>query len=226
MERGFANIFRGQPLFGMGPSPIPATEVLLQLLGGAVTVPCGPSVDFAIALDWFKETVEGGAIGDYTDLASLVNRGKSLVNTPSARNELKDVGTAVVGEIVEFIDAHPLLSDVDAIVAVPGHDARVLSFGSSVAFAVARDRSVNLIRCVGTQDYHAPVKHMQLEHRACALHGQFRCPDDVSGLRVLIVDDVYSSGATAEETARAVRAAGATGVASLAAVRTLRSPPL
>ena len=54
-----------------------------------------------------------------------------------------------------------------------------------------------------------------------ALRGQFRCPEDVFGQRILIVDDVRASGATAEETARALRAAGARRVASIAAIRTM-----
>jgi predicted amidophosphoribosyltransferase len=125
--------------------------------------------------------------------------------------------------MVDFIAQHPLLSGVDAIAAVPGHDARVLSFGSSLAYAVARERGVGLVRCESTQDYRAPAKHMELIDRAAALEGQFRCPADVPGQRILIVDDVYSTGTTMQETARVLRAAGAVGVSSLTAVRTMRS---
>ncbi|WP_280177760.1 ComF family protein [Mycobacterium pseudokansasii] len=79
------------------------------------------------------------------------------------------------------------------------------------------------MRCQSIQAFRAPAKSLNPTDRATALEGQFRCPVDISGKRVLIVDDVYTSGATAQETARALRAAGATAVAGLAAVRTMKS---
>ena len=207
-------------LNGTGTHPTPETSTLLELLTGTVTVPCGGSLDFAIALDWFNKIVEG-AIADLTDLADLVHRGKYLYTPLGDVQNLKEVGWAVVDEIAEFVGQHPLLKGVDAIAAPPGHDPKVLSFGSRVAAGVAMRRDIPLMRCTSPPEFRAPVRSLEFSARAGALSGQFRCPDDVSGQRILIVDDVYATGATAEETARALRAAGAGQVASIAAVRTM-----
>ncbi len=214
----FANVHR---LNGAGPGPTAATSALLELLRGAVIVPCGSSVDFAIALDWYSKIVDD-KLGAHTDLADLVHHGKYWYKADADKQ--REVGLKVAGEITEFVSQHPLLKDVDAIASVPGHDARVSSFGARVAATVARDRGdVPIVHCESTRSFRAPAKSLPPAERAAALTGQFRCPVDVSGQNVLIVDDVYSTGASAEETARALRAAGARAVASLAAVRTMKS---
>jgi adenine/guanine phosphoribosyltransferase-like PRPP-binding protein len=207
-------------LNGTGTRATPETSILLELLTGALTVPCGGSLDFAIALDWFNKIVDGAA-ADPTDLADLVHRGKHLYTPLGDVQNLKQVGCAVVDEMAEFVGQHPLLKDVDAIAAPPGHDPTVLSFGSRVAAGVAMRRGIPLVRCTSPQEFRAPIRSLEFSARATALSGQFRCPDDVSGQRILIVDDVYASGATVEETARALRVAGADQVASIAAIRTM-----
>ncbi|GAB7143020.1 hypothetical protein LRC484719_16080 [Mycobacterium riyadhense] len=212
-------------LEGVGPNPRSETIALLDLLGSALTVPCGDGLDFAIALDWYKKVVDGvdPREWDNTALADLVHRGKYWYKKSKDVAKLREVGLAVVGEIVEFIAAHPLLCDVDAIAAVPGHDSHVLSFGSRVADAVARERDAALVRCTCVREFRSPAKALELDRRADAVRGLFRCARDMSGRSVLVVDDVYGSGATAQETARALRAAGAVCVAGLAAVRTMKS---
>jgi adenine/guanine phosphoribosyltransferase-like PRPP-binding protein len=205
---------------GTGPHPRPETSTLLELLTGALTVPCEASVDFAIALDWFNKTVDG-ATADLTDLADLVHRGKHFYTPLGDVQNLKEVGGAVVDEIAEFVGQHPLLKSVDAIAAPPGHDPNVLSFGSRVAAGVAMRRDIPLVRCTSPREFRDPVRSLAFSARAGALGGQFRCPDNASGQRILIVDDVYASGATVGETARALRAAGASHVASIAAIRTM-----
>lgn len=210
----------GYPLDGVGPNPVSATSQLLNLLRGAVAIPCGGSLDFAIALDWYSKVV-GDELGGYTDLANLVHRGKYWYRADAEKQ--REVGLAIVGEMAEFIGQHPVLASIDMIAAVPGHDASVLSFGSRVAAAVARQHGVPLVRCESTQAYRAQAKDMDLQDRPAALGGQFRCASDLSGQNVLIVDDVYSSGATVQETGRVLRLAGANFVASIAAVRTMRS---
>jgi phosphoribosyl transferase-like protein len=210
----------GHALDGRGTRPAPQTSTLLELLTGALTVPCGGSLDFAIALDWFNK-IDNGAIAGLTDLADLVHRGKHLYTPLGDVQNLRGVGCAVVDEIATFVGQHPLLKAADAIAAPPGHDPTTLSFGSRVAAGVAMRRGVPLVRCRSRQEFRAPIRSLEFSARAEVLGGQFRCPDDIAGQRILIVDDVYASGATAEETARALRAAGASQVVSIAAVRTM-----
>jgi hypothetical protein len=211
-------------LRGAGAHPTPETSTLLELLTGALTVPCGGSLDFAIALDWFNKVVDG-VITDHTELAALVHRGKHVYTPLGDVHNLKQVGWAVVDEISEFVGQHPLLRGVNAIAASPGHDPAALSFGSRVAAGVAMRRDLPLVRLTSPQEVRAPIRSLAFSARTGALSGQFRCPDDVSGQRILIVDDVYASGATAEETARALRAAGADQVASITAIRTMEFDP-
>jgi hypothetical protein len=207
-------------LNGAGSHPTAETSTVLVLLTGVLTVPCGRSLDFAIALDWFNKVVHG-AVADLTDLADLVHRAKHLHTPLGDVENLKQVGGAVVDELAGFVGQHPVLKSVDAIAAPPGHEGNVLSFGSRVAAGVAQRRNIPLVRCTSPQELRAPARSLAFSARAGALGGQFRCPEDVSGQRILIVDDVYASGATVEETARALRAAGASQVISVAAIRTM-----
>src|SRR5262249_25651396 len=138
-------------LNGGGPQPRSETSMLLELLTGALTVPCGDPLDFAIALDWFNKIVDG-ATADLTDLADLVHRAKHLYTPLGDVQNLKEVGGAVVDEMAGFVGQHPLLKAVDAIAAPPGHDSRTLSFGSRVAAGVAMRRNIPLVRCTSLQN--------------------------------------------------------------------------
>ena len=210
----------GHSLYGTRSHPTRETSALLELLSGALTVPCGGSLDYAIALDWFN-TIVDGAIADLTGLADLVHRSKHEYAPLGDVVNVREAGGAVVEEIAEFVGRHPLLKRVDAIAAPPGHDPGVLGFGSRVASGVAMRRGIRFVQCTAPQGSRAPIRSLAFSARDGVLGGRFRCPDDLLGQRVLIVDDVYASGATAQETARALRAAGAAHVASVAAIRTM-----
>jgi predicted amidophosphoribosyltransferase len=69
-----------------------------------------------------------------------------------------------------------------------------------------------------------PQTDLDGEARRANVRDAFRVlrPADVSGRRLLLVDDVLTTGATASAAARALRAAGAAGVGVLALARVVR----
>lgn len=211
-------------LSGAGPHPARDTSTLLELLAGALTVPCGDSLDFAIALDWFNIVVDG-AVADLTELAALVHRAKHLYTPLGDAQNLTATAQAVADEIADFVGAHPLFRDVDAIAAPPGHDPAVPSFGARVAARVAKRRELPLVALTAPEAARPPIRGIAFSDRTGLLAGQFQCRELLFGRRVLIVDDVYASGATAQEAARALRAAGAGQVASISAIRTMEFDP-
>jgi ComF family protein len=67
-----------------------------------------------------------------------------------------------------------------------------------------------------------PLKGLSGKQRADALRGAFRTTRRIEGGRVWLVDDVYTSGATANACAAALKRAGATEVVVLAWARVIR----
>jgi adenine/guanine phosphoribosyltransferase-like PRPP-binding protein len=212
-------------LRGAGMSISPAVRRLIDALRDVLTLPAPDDVDYAIALDWTKQPIEGEHPHAWpnTRIYDLVHKGKYWYKTPSGIDQQRQVGRALTTELLTLIDRHPLLRTTDAVVAVPGHDAKVVSFGSRLAASVAYQRGVRFESTRAVATFRTPAKTLDLAERAEVITGKFVCGADLSGADVVIVDDLYSSGTTAAETARVVRLSGARRVAVLCAVRTLRS---
>lgn len=217
--------FQYHELRGVGPKPAVAISQLLNLLLDVLTVRCGDELDYALALDWYKIPSDDIASEDWanTTIGDWVHRGKYWYKRPAEADKLKECGLALVERLAGAIMRHPLLRDISAIAAAPGHDSKIVSFGARLADAVARTLGKSpLVRCTALTTFRTPAKSRPPADRAAMLHNQFACDENLRGQSLLIIDDVYSSGSTANETARALRAAGAERVACLCAVRTLR----
>ncbi|HEX8306575.1 MAG TPA: hypothetical protein VF612_16995 [Jatrophihabitans sp.] len=212
-------------LTGEGLTPSATTMELLTLLREVLTLPSSGALDFAIAIDWTKSPAEGVRSQDWsnTEIFQLVHRAKYWYRESKDAQKQRDMGLAVVAQLRAVIERHPLLREVDAIVAVPGHDSKVVSFGARLAAAVAHQRQIRFVRCAALKEFRTPAKSLDFAARRTAIENQFVCSENLRALRVLVIDDIYSSGVTAGETARALRVAGANGVAVLSAVRTMRS---
>jgi ComF family protein len=116
---------------------------------------------------------------------------------------------------------------VDALVAVPLHARRLLERGYNQALEIARPVSyilkqpilrAGILRARAT----SPQTLLGADERRENLQAAFEIRRDLRGLRLAIIDDVITTGATANALALALRAAGAVYVEAWAVARTAR----
>jgi ComF family protein len=128
----------------------------------------------------------------------------------------------------EFMREHVDAASLDAVVPVPLHWRRFhyRGFNQAVALArpLARQFSLPLISRVLRRTRHTvPQVELQPEERVKNIRGAFsvRQPARIKGLRLLLVDDVFTTGATLNECARVLKAAGAASVTAFTLTRPL-----
>src|SRR5271155_3133050 len=114
-----------------------------------------------------------------------------------------------------------LLAEADALVPVPLHWRRLWArrFNQSATLAATISKESGVPVATGAlKRVRATVQQVGLSRteRAANIQGAFRVPEDgkaaVAGRRLVLVDDVLTSGATVEGCARALLRAGATNV--------------
>ena len=116
--------------------------------------------------------------------------------------------------------AADLLSDADAVAPVPLHPARLLgrryNQAAEVARPLARRTGVPYLPDALRRARPGTQAGRSASGRRRGVQGAFAVPDtrraDVEGRRILLVDDVLTTGATAESCARALLRAGARAV--------------
>ncbi len=115
----------------------------------------------------------------------------------------------------EFRRPEPIA--IDAIVPVPLHWSRRWRRGFNQAELIADElsRALNLpmqSRWLRRTRSSAPQQSLDAEARRKNLRDAFHCSDAVRGLHIAVVDDVVTTGATANVIARTLLAAGAASV--------------
>jgi len=115
--------------------------------------------------------------------------------------------------------------NVDALVAVPLHRRRLRERGYNQAIEIARPlcRALGVpLLLRGIERRHASPSQTggSAVQRRAGVAAAFHVARSVAGLRIAIVDDVITTGATVNALAGALRAAGATRCIAVAAART------
>lgn len=118
-------------------------------------------------------------------------------------------------------------TEADCIVPLPLHPERLRERGFNQAAEIARAlgrrrrlpvRSDLLFRARAT----APQAGLALAERPANVRGAFECRSDLGGKRLLLVDDVMTSGATVDEAARTLKLHGAARVDVAVVARAVR----
>jgi ComF family protein len=124
--------------------------------------------------------------------------------------------------------ALPASLDVDVVMPVPLHPARLRGreYNQSLLLAQAVSRQLakplsysNLIRVIDTAAQTTLPRSARLSNLRHAF--RLRTPRTVQGQRVLVVDDVFTTGTTLHECAKTLRKAGAGDVYVLTLARTV-----
>lgn len=140
---------------------------------------------------------------------------------------LKYGGRLVVARFLASALA-PLIDEAaDLIVPMPLSDTRLRERGFNQAHEIARhlgrarriDIATSLCRRVMDTP---PQAMMPWRERARNVRGAFICNAEVRGLRIAVIDDVATTGATLNEISRVLKRAGASHVSGWSAARTLK----
>lgn len=112
---------------------------------------------------------------------------------------------------------------VDCIVPVPLSAQRLMARGFNQALEIARQvqgaTPIELDAVRRTRDTPAQLG-LPVEERRRNLRGAFECPRLLGGLRIALVDDVMTSGATLDEVAATLKRSGAARVVNWVVART------
>lgn len=124
----------------------------------------------------------------------------------------------------EYLSAHPL--PADTLVPVPLHPRRLRERGYNQSSLLARElaklASLPIVEGALLRLKNTPpqTRTNSAEDRQSNVAGAFTCRDQrVEGRRILLIDDVCTSGATLDACATALKAAGATSVWGLTLAR-------
>lgn len=126
----------------------------------------------------------------------------------------KYAGNLALAPVLAQALTERLASSADLIIPMPLAPARLRSRGFNQALEIARVVS-RLTRvplaadaCRRVRDS-TPQALLPWNERAKNIRGAFVCDTDLSGMRVAVIDDVMTTGATLNELARNLRQAGA-----------------
>ena len=145
--------------------------------------------------------------------------------------QIEPLGAWFAEQLAELVNVEAERLGADVVVPVPLHRERERERGYNQAALLSRPlakrlrlphKAVLLVRTRARPDKQV----LSLEERWESVRGAFatRPGSQVDNLRVLLVDDVLTTGATLDACARALRDAGAKSVIGLTVARAIRNP--
>ncbi len=130
----------------------------------------------------------------------------------------------LVDEAMKLCEKHPELLQVDALVPVPPSLARPVDPVTLFCGSLGAEADLPVLRCVTRTRTTKPQKDMRtLAQKRANVARVFAVNASIARKRVLLVDDLYDSGATLEEVAKTLMRGGARAICVLTLTRTIHS---
>lgn len=197
-----------------GTSEVSAPDSISSFLSSSHPRPLKGNWQAGFALDFHSSYK--GADWNRSGIGDLVYRLKYEADA--------SVLPILVEHTLKLLASHPEMSQFDIIIPVPSSAQRGLSpvheFCKALSNAIGKPMQNCVIKTRQTQ----PQKEMHtLPQKRDNVAGAFAASGDINGKRVLLVDDLFDSGATLDEIARVLRKHGAANINVLTLTRTIHS---
>ena len=131
---------------------------------------------------------------------------------------------ALIEQAAALLEEHPELARVDVLTPVPPSTPREHDPLNTFAQALAKHLGLAYLPVLIKSRQTAPQKEMHtLAQKRVNVAGAFDLQSPIKGKSLLVIDDLFDSGATLEEITRVLRLAGAVKVCVLTLTRTIHS---
>ncbi len=145
---------------------------------------------------------------------------------PSLKFHQGNIHAKWFGQLLQLQVIHQMWPTIDKVVPLPLHPVREFSRGYNQAYLIAKQMkklkgkiALNLLKRSKRTKAQSGLSKSERQRN---LKRAFECSKDVSGLTVLLVDDVVTTGNSVNEAAKALIEKGATAVyVAAVAIRTL-----
>jgi ATP-dependent DNA helicase RecQ len=130
----------------------------------------------------------------------------------------------LIEQVRLLVAQQPEFLQVDAIVPVPPSSIKIVNPLMELSKELAKCFKLAFLPVLVKSRQTAPQKEMNtLAQKKANVAGAFRLEAPVSGKRILVIDDLFDSGATMEEIARLLRRTGAAKIHIFTLTRTIHS---
>jgi ATP-dependent DNA helicase RecQ len=131
---------------------------------------------------------------------------------------------ALIQQTLDLFQSHPELGRVDVLIPVPSSTERKVDPVRAYCNALAGKMGLQVLSVVIKTRQTQPQKEMKtLAQKRANVAGAFAICSEVKGKRILLVDDLFDSGATLDEISRVLQQNGAARVNVLTLTRTIHS---
>lgn|GEM_PF-1500656 len=207
-----------------GATPGEKAEIESCLYALCRTLLIESPLDECFALSWHSRPGKPGKPA-LTTLGDLVHRAKSYGLDPDSAGSLPAAGL-IAEQMIEFIIRHPLYRQSDGLVAaLPSNPEKAFDLPQILAQLISKDLGLPFF----SQALYKKRRTAQMKHCLSMADKLDNIADSVgvgeshvAGKHLILIDDIFESGATLRETARALYQGGAKCVVGLVATKTLK----